>query len=385
MVKVKTNKPKFAKKDSKSQTKSANPNHNVVKKTSFQRKNKNLLRIIKNTFVGVFTGIKASIKDYQSRRPHRSFRHTSKSLQQRPLEIEGCFKFSRMVLGQIWRERKFFGTMLVVALLSGVFLIGVISQTSYNNLKSALDNTYKGGDGVSDTFFKSGLLLLSAAGGGGFNLVDSEGKQLLTSFLFMAIWLAVVWYLRHRLAGRKVSFRDSIYNGCAPIIATLLVMVYMLLQMVPLIIMLIFYLAAVNSSFISEGVELMALHGAMILVVSLTIYWLEGSFLALVVATIPGIYPMQAIKIAGDLVVGRRLRILYRMLWHVLQVLGVWILTALPITVLYNKLSENLSWLQSIPLIPVMVMVWTLGSMLWTYSYVYMLYRRIITDESAPA
>lgn len=366
----------------KATVKTADQTVQAAKSTKNRR---NPLSIVKQSFVSVFGALGAAIKDHQSRRPHRSFRHTPRKIHQRPLQIEGYFKFSRMVLKQLWRERRFFLTLLTVTLLAGVLLTGVTPQERYNNLKTALDQTYQGGNSLGDNFFKTSLLLISTASGGGFNPVDTEGKQLLTGFLFMVAWLATVWYLRNRLAGHKVRFRDSLYNACGPLVATMLVAIYMLLQLMPLLIFTIFYAAAISSGTVSGGLGMMLLQAAMVLVVSLTIYWIEGSFLALIVATLPGIYPMQALKIAGDLTIGRRLKILFRLIWHVMQVIGLWAVTALPVALVYGKLSEKWLWLKNLPIIPAVVTILSVGSLIWTYVYIYFLYRRLIEDESQPA
>lgn len=370
------------KSDVKKTTKSAATTTKSVKKTALLTKS---LGIVKRSFVNVFGALGTVIKDHQSRRPHRSFRHTPRKIHQRPLQIEGYFKFSRMVLGQLWRERRFFLTLLGVTLLTGVLLTGVTPQERYNNLKTALDQTYQGGNGLGDNFFKTSLLLISTASGGGFNPIDTEGKQLLTGFLFMVAWLTTVWYLRNRLAGHQVKFRDSLYNACSPLVATILIAVYMLLQLMPMLIFTIFYAAAISSGTVGNGLGMMLLQSAMVLVAALTIYWIEGSFLALIVATLPGIYPMQALKIAGDLTVGRRLKILFRLIWHVMQVIGLWAVTALPIALAYGKFSEKWSWLKGLPIIPAVVTILSVGSLLWTYVYIYFLYRRLIEDESQPA
>lgn len=383
---VKTKKTSAPKKGPKvKKTKAVQATENTPQATTKKSVKLRPLAMIKKTFMSVFGALRSAIKDHKSRRPHRSFRHTPRKMHQRPLQIEGYFRFSRMILKQLWRERRFFLTLLAVTLVAGVLLTGVTPQERYNNLKTALDKTYQGGNSLGDNFFKTSLLLISTASSGGFNPVDTEGKQMLTGFLFMVAWLVTVWYLRNRLAGRKVSFRDSLYNACGPLVATMLVAVYMLLQLMPLLIFTIFYAAAVGSNTVTDGLGIMLLQSALVLVVSLTIYWVEGSFLALIVATLPGISPWQAIKIAGDLTIGRRLKILFRLIWHIMQVIGVWAVTALPIALLYGKLSEQWEWLKNLPVIPIIVTVLSVGSLIWTYVYIYFLYRRLIEDESQPA
>ncbi len=376
---------KTAKTSAKTPKNVKNPKNTQSSKSPRNPKKPTKIDVKKTTLARVAKWFKAVINDHKTRRPHRSFRHTPRKIHQRPLQIEGYFRFSRMVLGQIWRERKFYLSMVLMVLVAGVLLTGIVSQDHYNNLKTALNQTYKGGDSLSDQVFKTGLLLLSTASGGGFNPIDTEGKQLLSALLFLVAWLATIWYLRNRLAGHKVKFRDSLYNSCGPMVATAIVGVYMLLQMIPLLIFVIFYAAAVNTGYASQGVEAMVLYSIMAVVVSLTIYWLEGSFLALIVATLPGVYPLQAIKIAGDLTIGRRLKILYRLLWHGLQVFGLWVMTALPMALLYNWLSGRWQWLRSVPVIPALVTLLSVCSILWTYTYIYFLYRRIVEDESQSA
>ena len=373
---------KTAKTDVKNPKNIKNPTPSKKSKTP---KTPTKIDVKKTTLARLVGWFKAVINDHKTRRPHRSFRYTPRKIHQRPLQIEGYFRFSRMVLGQIWRERKFYFNMMLMILVAGVLLTGIMSQDHYNNLKTALNQTYKGGDNLSDQVFKTGLLLLSTASGGGFNPINTEGKQLLSALLFLVAWLATIWYLRNRLAGHRVKFRDSLYNSCGPMVATAVVGIYMLLQMIPLLIFVIFYAAAINTGYASQGVEAMMLYSIMAVVVSLTIYWLEGSFLALIVATLPGVYPLQAIKIAGDLTIGRRLKILYRLLWHGLQVFGLWVVTAFPIALLYNWLSGRWQWLRSVPVIPALVTLLSVCSILWTYTYIYFLYRRIVEDESQPA
>lgn len=357
----------------------------AAKTAKLTKVRRNPLSIIKRSFVNVFGALSSAIKDHQSRRPHRSFRHTPRKIHQRPLQIEGYFQLSRAVLRQIWRDRSFFFKLLLVALASGVLLNGVVSQKTYTNFKEILNQTYQDDSGLASEVFKSTLLLISTAGGGGFNPVDTEGKQVIAALVTMLIWLAVVWYLRRRLAGERISFSDTIYNCGAPIVSMVMVALYMILQMIPFLIWVIFYSAAVSTDFATSGVEGMILQTAMVLMIALTVYWLEGSFLALVVATLPGISPVQAIKIAGDLTIGRRMQILMRLLWHGLQVMGVWLVIGLPTVAFDSWLNAKVKWAAGVPIVPLVISVLTLCSMIWTFVYCYFLYRRLIEDESQPA
>ena len=142
------------KKTAKTAKTSANRPKNIKnpKNTQSSKNSKNPTKIDvkKTTLARVAKWFRAVINDHKTRRPHRSFRHTPRKIHQRPLQIEGYFRFSRMVLGQIWRERKFYLSMVLMVLVAGVLLTGIVSQDHYNNLKTALNQTYKGGDNLSD-------------------------------------------------------------------------------------------------------------------------------------------------------------------------------------------------------------------------------------------
>lgn len=343
------------------------------------------LQIIKRSFVGIFGVLGATIKDHQSRRPHRSFRHTPRKIHQRPLQIEGYFKFSSVVLRQIWQEKKFFLTLLLASVLSGVLLSGIMPHTTYNNLKSVMDQTYKTDDNLGSAFYKSGLLLISAATDGGFNPLNTEAKQILIILVVMMVWLSTIWYLRHRMAHQKVKFRDAVYNAGAPLVSTFLIVVYMTIQAIPLMLFIIFYAAAVSTDFASTGAAAMMVHGIAFLVTVLSIYWLEGSFLALVIVTLPGMYPGKALSIAGDLVLGRRLKIILRILWHCFQVVSFWVILGVPVVYIDRQFFSNIGVLRQLPIVPIFVAFMSMASAIWTNVYIYMLYRRIVEDESQPA
>ena len=354
-------------------------NKTVRKKANFYRRLRKFLAVN-------LLKISHKLKLYRARRPHRSFRHTPRKIAQRPLQIEGYFRFSRMVLRQIWQERKFFSRVFLVGLIASWLVSGFMSSSTFNNLRDTLNNTYRGGNNLGDSVFKAGLLLVTTATSGGFNPVDTEGKQLVSAFLLLVIWLVIIWYLRQRLAGHQLKFRDALYRACAPIISILMITFYLIIQMIPMMIFIIFYSSARSTNFAQTGVEGFILHTAMVLMLALTIYWLEGSLMAMIVATLPNIYPGQAIKIAGDLVIGRRFKILLRLLWHALQMIGFWIVVGLPIIALDNWLSGQFDFVKKyLPITPVAVAVLTLLSVIWTYTYFYFLYRRVIEDESKPA
>ena len=95
-------------------------------------------------------------------------------------------------------------------------------------------------------------------------------------------------------------------------------------------------------------------------------------------------YPFRAIKVAGDMVVGRRLRILYRLLWGALNIVLVWAIIMIPTIMIdswFKGLWSAISW---IPTVPVVLLVLSTLTVIFASSYVYLLYRKVVDDEAEP-
>ena len=94
---------------------------------------------------------------------------------------------------------------------------------------------------------------------------------------------------------------------------------------------------------------------------------------------------MQASRAAGDLVVGRRLRILLRLLWLALIIILTWAVVMIPIILFDAWLKGVFPAINWLPLVPVALLVLGTVSVVWAAGYIYLLYRRIVNDDAAPA
>jgi hypothetical protein len=136
---------------------------------------------------------------------------------------------------------------------------------------------------------------------------------------------------------------------------------------------------------LDNGIEAMLFWVADGLLAMLSVYWLSSTFFALIIVTLPGMYPFKAIKTAGDLVVGRRLRLLLRFIWMAVVVLIVWGLVLIP-TIIFDSWLKNVwsaaSW---VPIVPVVLLTISSLTIIWVSSYTYLLYRKVIADDASPA
>lgn len=340
----------------------------------------------KDTSESWFGKFRRRVQGLLARRPHRSFRQTRRRDYARSLKLPGFWTFTNIVWKTLWKYRRTFGLLAIVYALLTVVLVGIASQDTYDQLRAVLEDT--GGDIFSGNWGeigKAGLLLWAGVTGSLTNTA-SESQQIYGAILLLFAWLTTVWLLRAILAGRQPRLRDGLYNAGSPVLAMFLVGLVMVVQLLPLALAIIGYSAATTSGLLGGGgVEVMLFWVVAGLLALLSLYWATSTFIALVVVTLPGMYPMQALRTAGDLVVGRRIRILLRLLWMLLLIATVWVLVVVPIILLdawLKGLFPAIAWL---PIVPVTLLIMSTITVIWSGSYVYLLYRRIVDDDASPA
>lgn len=319
------------------------------------------------------------------RSPHKSFRRTFRRDYARSLEMPGYIGFTLNVWRVLWRHRATFGGLtLMYALLSGL-LVGMASQSAYTQLSELLRSV--GGEIVQGDVGKvseAGLLLMASLTGGiSPNL--GEAQQLISGLLVILAWLTTVWLLRAFLAGHSPTLKDGLYNSGAPIVPTFLLAMLLILQLVPAAVATIGISAAMPTGLISQGVEAMVFWVAVLLLILLSLYWVTSTLIAMVVVTLPGMYPLVALKNAHELVVGRRLRIVLRIVWLFLVTVFTWALVMVPVILFDAWLKGVWSAIQWLPIVPLGLLVMGSASTVWAASYIYLLYRKVVDDDAAPA
>jgi len=351
------------------------------KKTTTQSKSASLSQ--KNT--NIFILIRQRIRDLLARRPHRSFRQSRRRDYIRSLQLPGYWAFTNQVRKTLWTHKKLLLWIVVVyGLLSAIF-VGLASQDTYTALSDTLRDT--SGDlftGNIGELGKASLLLLTGVTGS-LNTAPTETQQIYASLLGLLTWLTTVWLLRSVLAGQKPRFRDGLYNAGAPLVSTFLVALVIVVQLLPAALSVIGFSAAISSGFLEGGVEAMIFAVLAILLIVLSVYWITSTLIALVVVTLPSMYPMQALKTAGDLVVGRRLRILLRWAWLAFIVIILWAAIMVPLIIFDTWLKGMWPAVNWLPIIPLALLVMSSFTVVITAAYTYILYRKVVEDDATPA
>lgn len=285
----------------------------------------------------------------------------------------------------LWRHKKLFGGLMLTYFLIALAVGGFGQQETYSNLSKTLSEA--GGELFTGNWGQVGQagVLLTTAITTGLTPNVTQAQSVLGGLIVFFTWLATVWALRNVMADRNVKVREAIYGSGSPVISTVVVAFVLTLQLLPLAIATLIYNAAIYSEFISGGVEEMVLWLALILLGVLSLYWITSTIIALVVVTLPGMYPFQAIRTAGDLVIGRRLRILLRILWMAVLTAVVWLLIAIPVILGDAWVKKAQPALELIPAVPITILLLSSITVVWAATYIYMLYRKVVDDDASPA
>ena len=342
----------------------------IVKKKEFKEE-------FRKSFVRSREKIWSRKKEYRKTSGHRAFRKSHREDYKRDFNVPGLLQHSVDTFRELWKRKKVFLPLLLLMVILTIFLVGLLSEETYTGFKTAFDQTsLETGDNLNN-FAKGCLLLISSITTGGINQSMSEGQVILLGLIFLVIWMVVIFLLRHFLAGNKPSLRDGLYNSCTPLVSTFLVFLVILAEVIPLAIVAITYASAIETGFL--GTPFYALiyflfAAAMIL---LSGYLLSGTIIAMIMVTAPGVYPLEAIRMANDLVVGRRLRIVLRFVFLIFALVILWIVVLLPI-ILLDMLIKSFGWLTGVPIVSFFMVMMLCFSMIYISAYLYLFYRRIL-------
>lgn len=333
---------------------------------------------------GRYSRLNTRRRDFLARRPHRSFRLTRRRDYERSLRLPGYLSFTVYVAGSLRKHYKTFGLLVLLYAFIMIALGGITNQQAYSEisglLKESGSGVFSGGEGK---LAEAGLLLISTFASGPGNL--SVEQQVFLGLSLLLVWLTTVWLLREYLLARRPRLRDGLYNSGSPFVSTFALVFVFIFQCLPAGIVALIYAALSSVGLLENGFSSMLFWIFAAIIAALVLYWVTSTIIALVVVTLPGMYPLRALRIAGDLVVGRRLRILYRLLWGMLMILVAWVLVFIPLLILDTTIKDAWQAVAEAPTMPLAAAVMSAASTVWAAGYVYLLYRKVVDDDAKPA
>lgn len=321
--------------------------------------------------------------DLLRRRPHRSFRRTPRRDYRRSLAVPGYWALTAQTVRMIWRHRRTFFSLALWYGVLVIVLMGLTSQDVYQQLKQLMQEGQEQGvisqaAAIVSLFW--GAVVSSLPGANG-----DVSQQLIGMMLFLIVWLTTVWLTRAIMAGGRPKMRDGLYAAGAPVVALMALTLVLAIQLLPAAIGIIVYGALDGVGVLAETPMLMLAGGVMILLVVLSLYWVTATLFAMVIVGLPGMYPLEALRMAGDVVIGRRIRILLRLMWLVVMILLLWAVVILPLILLDAITGHFFESFAVLPIVPLGIVAATALSTIFAAVYVYLFYRKVVDDDSAPA
>lgn len=288
--------------------------------------------------------------------------------------VKGFLSFTGYVFKTVWSNKWLLAKLLLLYVVVATVWIGVLQNDNMAAVNEATTTAQEAAGSTGDALIRS-VTVTATTLLGSLNMNMTEAQQMYMVVLYLLMILVTVWLLRQRLAGNKVRLRDGLYNSPTPMIPLGVLAVVGILQALPFVLLMFVYSTAQSLGVVAGGVEKALFDIAMFITAVLTLYFMSTTIFALMVATLPGTYPWQAYKTAKSVVVGQRMRLLFRLSFLAAIIAIVWFVVLVPVVMLASAYN-----IENSLLIPIFVQLLTGFSLIFGSSYCYLLYRKMIDD-----
>ena len=337
---------------------------------------KRFKRTQKHCFLDTLKAVRPSLWSKKQRfSVHKTFRRSYREDYKRELEVPGMMSHIFQTLKVLFKNWKVFLPLLLLSIVMAVVFVGLMSEDTYQEFRTILDQTVEEmGSGDIGVMGQAGLLLISTITTGGLSGSSSEAAVVFTVLIFLMIWLVTIFLLRHIKANKKVKFRDALYNSMSPLVSSLVVFIVAVLQCIPIFIFIIALSAAVQTEFLATPFYALVFFIFASLMFLLSGYLLSSSLMAFVAVSAPGLYPIKALRTAGELMQGRRIRFMLRLVSLFLALILMWVIVMLPM-IMFDLFMKQFEWTSQIPFVPVCLLIMTCFTGIYIAAYLYIYYR----------
>ena len=303
---------------------------------------------------------------------HRSFRRSYKEDYQKPLHLPSIMQ---QVLGSfriIFKNFRLFLPLVLIAVVLNVLFVGVMSGADYTKLAESVDES-------TAPVGKAGVILAAMISNMGLSSGSAGATIVFQSLVFVFVFLTTIFILRYLLAKKEIKLRDAMYNSMAPLVPTAVIMIMVAIECIPLLILLIAYTAAVQTEFLNYPFYALLFLGFAALMVLISGYLLSSSLIAFVAVSAPGIYPMTALNLAAELMRGKRINFVLRLVALIIVVVLMWIIVMIPLIML-DVAAKNGGVLSDVPFIPICIMIMGGFTDVLVTTYLYLYYRWLLDN-----
>ena len=373
-------KPSSVEKNEKKPSASEKKKPAKVKKTSRGKVSSKSVKK-ESKFKKLWNALKIKLHNPNRVRLHKSFHRSYREDYKRELQVPGTMYHAMTTFRYIFKNWKLFLPLIIIAVIMAVMFVGLMKESTYQQFKTVLDQTTEEmGYGDIGNVAKAGLLLISTVTTGGLSGDTSETSTIFVVMIFIILWLTTIFILRHILAGHKVKLRDALYNAMTPMISSFVIFVIEVIQCIPIFLLIIVFSAAVQTDFLATPFYALIFFIFAAVMIVLSGYLLSSSVMAFVAVSAPGLYPMKAMHAASDLMMGRRVKFVLRLIALVLILAVTWVIVMLPL-IIFDLFMKSFEWTANIPFVPVCLLVMTCFTGVYITAYLYLYYRWMLNYD----
>ena len=184
--------------------------------------------------------------------------------------------------------------------------------------------------------------------------------------LILLFSLVFIYVFRKAFKKQNTTVKESMYQSMYPLIPYLVVLFIILLELIPMDIGLVLYSLVTSGGIINNIVEQIIFSILLVGFVGFSLYLLSNSIVSLYIVTLKDMTPLNSLRSAKQLVVGRRFSVILTILLLPVILLLVAGVVLIPLIMLIPALA---SWTYFILLIIALPII---------HSYLYSLYRELI-------
>ncbi len=314
----------------------------------------------------------------KAKSPHKTFKRTYREDYRRETNIPGIMHHIFASFQMIFKNYKLFLPLLILMVVLSIVLVGLMGESSYSELRSGVELSASDDAG---SFSKAWTMLLYSFSTGGLAGESREVTVAFSILIFLAIWLVTIFIIRQKMAKHEIKLRDALYNAMTPLFSTLAIFVVVLIECIPLFILVIAYSSAVQTEFLTTPFYALLFLGFALLMITLSGYLLSSSIIALLAVTAPGLYPIVALDVASELMMGRRIKFVLRLIALLVAVALMWVVIMMPV-ILFDMFMKQFAWTESIPFVPICLVVMTCFTEIYVTTYLYKYYRYLLDGDS---
>lgn len=243
----------------------------------------------------------------RKRKKYRSFR-LQKKIRPEPRDIPASLSLFKQSLQFVWRHKKTFSCIMLIYGLVYWLLIRSPIPTDIDSVQKVVEATL-GSD--SRQSLQGNVATLGVVLGSAGTLQQNPIVAVLGT---LVLSLATVWATRQIHNGHAFKARDAYYQGMTSIFPVLIILIVLSLQMIPFAIASFVYTTARSAQIFVTGAEDLSFFIVTVLIGLLSLYWITATIIALYIASLPGMYPLHALRTAKKLVKFQRLMVFRRII-----------------------------------------------------------------------